>query len=189
MRTVSIYGMLFITLGHLSGNAVQFGTYVLQAACKQPSRIQHQEEISRGLGIICVTLACLMHFISRWAGIRVMNALSVMKVLLLIVIIILGFAYGAGAKFGHESIHRTTVKSNFDIHSSFAHSERDLASIASSLSLILQTFSGFQQPFYASDCLSKPLNIELTIYKYRFLARFIARKSILPYRRSRQWAW
>ena len=133
--------------------------------------------------------ACLMHYISRWAGLRVMNALSVMKVLLLIVIIILGFAYWAGAKFGHESNHRITAKSNFDYHSSFAHPERDLASIASSLSLILQTFSGFQQPFYASDCLSKLLNIELTIYKYRFLARFIARKIILPCRQPRQGAW
>lgn len=86
------------------------------------------------------------------------NLLAMMKVLILLAVIIIGFAASAGASFGHGPVHGETMNptthemtSNFDTHSSFSDPRRDTASYADSMIFIIHTYSGFEQPFYVSD--------------------------------------
>ena len=145
-----MYGVIYIILGNLSGNAVAFGVFILEAA-----GIKGHESTVRGLAVVCLTAACLLHASWRQGGIYVNNLLTMMKVLILLAIIIIGFAASAGASFGHGPVHGETVDpltrsatSNFDIHSSFSNARNDSASISDAILFIVYTFSGYEQPFY-----------------------------------------
>ena len=144
-----MYGIVFIILGNLSGNAIAFGIYVLEAA-----GIEGHDAAIRGLAVAASTAACLLHGAWRHGGIAVNNMLASLKVLILIAIICIGFAASAGAKFGHGHVHGENVgSSNFDTHTSFTHARHDAASYADSLIFIVYTYSGYEQPFYVSRIL------------------------------------
>ena len=147
-----MYGVVYIVLGNLSGNAIAFGIYVLEAA-----GIEGHDAAIRGLAVAALTAASLLHAAWRNGGIILNNMLASLKVLVLIAVICIGFAASAGAKFGHGPVHGETVDpttgnrtSNFDTHSSFSHARHDAASYADSLIYIVYTFSGYEQPFYVS---------------------------------------
>ncbi|KAL8735934.1 MAG: hypothetical protein Q9166_000496 [cf. Caloplaca sp. 2 TL-2023] len=158
MRTTCMFGVIYIILGNLSGNAVAFGIYILQAA-----GIEGNDQLVRGLAVVCLTAACLLHASWRKGGIIVNNLLAVMKALVLVAIVVLGFAALAGASFGHGYVHgetadpKTQVKSsNFNTHSSFAFARKDPASYSESLLYITYTFSGYEQPFYVLSEVYRP---------------------------------
>ena len=147
-----MYGVVYVILGNLSGNAIAFGIYVLEAA-----GIKGHDAAVRGLAVAALTAASLLHGVWRNGGIVANNILASLKVLILIAVICIGFAASAGAKFGHGPVHGETVDpatgnatSNFDTHSSFAHARHDAASYADSLIYIVYTYSGYEQPFYVS---------------------------------------
>ena len=153
MRTTCMFGLFYVILGNLSGNAVAFGIYILEAA-----GIEGHGSTVRGLAVVCLTAACLLHASWRRGGIYVNNLLATLKVLVLLAVIIIGFAASAGASFGHGPVHGETVDpstgnatSNFDTHSSFAHTRNDPASISDSILFIVYTFGGHEQPFYVSS--------------------------------------
>ena len=139
--TTCMYGVMFIILGNLSGNAIVLGTYVLQAAGQpdNPSAV-------RGLAVAALTVACLLHALWRKGGILLNNGLAFMKVAILLLIIVLGFAALGGASFGHGSIKT----SNFETNTSFSHPRSDAASYADSFLYVVYSFSGFEQPFNVS---------------------------------------
>lgn len=150
MRTTCIFGVIYICLGNLSGNAVAFGIYILQAA-----GVEGNDSLVRGLAVVCLTAACILHAAWRRGGIVVNNLLAIMKALVLVAIIVIGFAASAGASFGHGRVHGQTVDpktgtktSNFNTHSSFVYARSEPASYAASLLYITYTFSGYEQPFY-----------------------------------------
>ena len=152
LRTICMYGVIYIILGNLSGNAIAFGTYVLEAA-----NITGNDGATRGLAVAALTIACLLHGLWRNGGIMVNNFLASLKLLILMAVIAIGFAASAGAKFGHRPVHGETVDPstgkvtpNFDVHSSFSHPRRDVASYADALLFIVYTYSGYEQPFYVS---------------------------------------
>lgn len=152
LRTTCMYGVIYIILGNLSGNAVAFGIYVMEAA-----GVPGHDSAIRGLAIACLTFACLLHASWRRGGIVVNNILAVLKTMILLAIIVIGFAASAGASFGHRSVHGQTIdpttdkaSSNFDPHSSFANPRSDIASYANSILFIVYTYSGYEQPFYVS---------------------------------------
>ena len=154
-----MYGVMFVILGSLSGNAIAFGDYVLAAA-----KIENKDAAARGLAVACLTVACLLHGVWRRGGIWVNNMLATLKVLILVAVIAIGFAASAGAKFGHGPVHGETVDPttgnatpNFDTKSSFAHPQHDAASYAESILFIVYTYSGFEQPFYVSH--SQPASL------------------------------
>ena len=147
-----MYGVVFVILGNLSGNAIAFGKYVLEAA-----GIQGHDAAIRGLAVAAITVICLLHGTWRHGGIVVNNVLAILKVLTLIGVIVIGFAASAGANLGHGPVHGETanpktgeVTSNFDTHTSFTYARRDVASYADSLLFIFYTYSGYEQPFNVS---------------------------------------
>ena len=150
LRTTCMYGLVFITLGNLSGNAVAFGIYVMEAA-----GVSGHDAAIRGLAVACLTFACLLHAAWRQGGIIVNNLLASLKVLILVAIIIIGFAASGGASFGHGPVHGETVDpttnkttSNFDTSSAFANAHSGVASYVEPILLVIYTYSGYEQPFY-----------------------------------------
>ena len=150
VRTTCMYGVIFIILGNLSGNAIAFGIYVMRAA-----DLEGHDSAIRGLAVASMTCACLLHASWRRGGIVMNNLLALMKVLILVAIIIIGFAASAGASFGNGPVHGQTVNpkthettSNFDTHTSFSSAKGGAANYVESLLLIIYSYSGFEQPFY-----------------------------------------
>lgn len=150
MRTTCIFGVIYVIVGNLSGNAVALGIYILQAA-----GIEGNDPLVRGLAVVSLTVACLLHASWRKGGIVVNNVLAVMKALVLVAIIVIGFAASAGASFGHGPVHGETVNpetqaktSNFDTQTSFAFARNDPAGYAEAFLYVTYTFKGYEQPFY-----------------------------------------
>ena len=97
----------------------------------------------RILAITALTFACLVHVLSRKGGILLNNVLAFVKIVILIFIIVLGFAALGGVSFGNGRIQT----SNFSTKESFSGSRGDVASYTDSFVYVMYAFSGFQQPF------------------------------------------
>ena len=97
-----MYGVIFITLGNLSGNAYAFGLYALEAA-----GVAGNDAAVRGLAVMGLTFACVLHALWRKGGIVLNNLLAFVKVSILLVIIVIGFAASAGASFGNVRIYQS----------------------------------------------------------------------------------
>ncbi|KAL8933025.1 MAG: hypothetical protein Q9211_006005 [Gyalolechia sp. 1 TL-2023] len=154
-RTTCIYGFIFIVFGNLCGNAIALGMYVLQAA-----DMDVDAPLSRGIAVVALTAACVLHAGWRRGGIVVNNVLAVIKIGILLAIIGIGFAYAAGASFGNNSGEKAPVitakETNFNVHKSFSHVQGDFASYANAIIFTVYSFSGFQQPFYVMSEVSQP---------------------------------
>jgi len=146
LLTTCMYGIVFILLGNLAGNAIAFGLYVMSAAGDDnPSKSS-----VIGIAIAALTAVCLVHVASRRGGIALSNFFAVTKVLILVVIIILGIARGCGYTFGGSADPHTYPTHNFDLNKSFAGTSRNMPNFAHSLLFILYPLSSFKQPFYVS---------------------------------------
>lgn len=149
-----MYGIVFIILGNLSGNAIAFGIYVMSAAGHDdPSR-----GAVIGLAIGALTLACLVHVASRRGGILLNNFFAIAKVVLLLLIIILGFIRSSGYTFGGRASPDTYPTHNFDPSKSFKGDGQNAPSFADALLFIVYTYSGFEQPFYVLSLQSQMIS-------------------------------
>jgi hypothetical protein len=128
-----MYGIVFIMLGNLSGNAVAFGSYVLGAAGIPDPPRSHVI----GIAIGSLTAAILLHVCSRRGGILMNNFFATCKVLILLAMIILGFIKAGGDRLGGAA----PATSNFALDKSFATDRHDVASYTDSLLYILYTYS------------------------------------------------
>src|SRR5271156_4483956 len=152
-----MYGIVFIILGNLSGNAIAFGIYVMSTAgYDDPSRGS-----VIGLAIGALSCACLVHIASRRGGIILNNIFAVLKVAILLIIIILGFIRSRGYTFGHANPDNFPTH-NFDLNKSFKGDGQNVPSFADALLFIVFTNSGFKQPFYVSIDAAPALRITLT---------------------------
>ena len=132
-----MYGFIYITLGNLSGNCIAFGMYVLEAAGVSESN----ESIARGLAVVCMTLACLVHAGSRQGGLYALVLLAIFKVCILLAIIVIGFAALGGRTFGYGPIQGVAITDSatqtgtptLDVQSSFSFAKNDFASYANSI--------------------------------------------------------
>ena len=147
-----MYSVIYMTLGNLSGNCIAFGIYILEAAGINGGH----DSLARGLAVVCMSAACLLHATYRQGGIYTIIIMAIFKVCILLAIIVIGFAAMGGKTFGYGSVHgdniidRTaqTGPGNLGLHTSFAHARRDFASYAHSILFVVYTFSGNEQPFF-----------------------------------------
>ena len=147
-----MYGIPFILLGNLAGNAIAFGMFFMESlGNSNPNR---GSVIGAALAVLTVTV--LLHIFSRRGGILVNNGFAIIKVLILLSIIILGFIKAGGGKLGGESMD------NFNSRTSFSGSRSGAAAIpdyVTSLLYVLYSYSGFEQPFYTLSECSNPRKI------------------------------
>ncbi|KAL2863164.1 amino acid permease-domain-containing protein [Aspergillus lucknowensis] len=144
-----MYGVPFILLANLSGNAIAFGIQVMRAAGHEdPS-----QGAVVGLAIGVLTLCISLNIFSRRGGLLVNNFFAVIKVLTLITIIVLGFVKAGG---GLRSTGNPTASKNFDPDTSFSAGRRDLASYVHSMFYVSYSYWGFEQPFYVLSEVKSP---------------------------------
>ena len=70
----------------------------------QAAGIAGNNSAVRGLAVISLTFACILHALWRKGGIICNNILAVLKVSMLLAIIVIGFASSAGASFGNVGL-------------------------------------------------------------------------------------
>ena len=158
-----MYGIAFILLGNLSGNAIAFGIYVMHAAGdKEPKKGP-----VIGLAVAALSLTTLLHVLSRRAGIACNNIFAVLKVALLLVIVGLGFEKAGGSALGGQP----EADAQFDIDTSFKPGATDVASVSDSLLYVVYTFSGYEQPFYVLTEVARPRRV---FPRYTLLAMAVA---------------
>ncbi|KAL8786036.1 MAG: hypothetical protein Q9213_003019 [Squamulea squamosa] len=150
-QTTCMYGVIFVILGNLAGNAIAMGQYVMQAAGAPDS-----PHAVRGIAVAALTGACLIHGVWRNGGILLNNVLALIKVLTLMSVIIIGFAVAGGASFGNGPVGKDAIKANFDTHKSFVRPSDDAGSYARSIVYVVYSYSGFKQPFYVLSEVSQP---------------------------------
>ena len=193
LRTTCCYGVVYITLGNLSGNCIAFGIYILEAA----GLTGNHDSLIRGLAVICMTAACLLHITSRQGGVYTIVILAVFKACILVAIIVIGFSAMAGKSFGYGAVRGETIvdsltqsgPSNLGIHTSFAHAKTDFASYANSILFVVFTFSGNEQPFYVRQHCRNDDGYVLAKVRCRSWARSSVQRKYLPKQPSPRRFW
>ncbi|KAJ9664081.1 hypothetical protein H2201_005321 [Coniosporium apollinis] len=145
-----MYGIPYIILGNLSGNSIAIGSFAMQAA----DRPQDRGTII-AIALTVLTAAVLLHVCSRRGGILVNNAFAIVKVLILISIIVLGFINAGGNRLGGSP----PATENFDPDISFSSRKRGVTDYADAFMYVLYSYSGFQQPFYVLSEVRTPRKI------------------------------
>ncbi|KAI9694502.1 MAG: hypothetical protein M1822_000118 [Bathelium mastoideum] len=170
-----MYGLMFILLGNISGNAIAFGIYAATAAGKNPASSENNYEkgLVVGLAILTLSVSSGIHVFTRRGGILLNNFLAIVKILILLVMAILGFVHAGGkylqAKGAIASIPETidvtmdeinnAAKSNFNTHASFQAPSHDVADYVDSFLFAMFSSTGFEQPFYALSEFSRPRKV------------------------------
>ncbi|KAG8527788.1 uncharacterized protein KY384_007942 [Bacidia gigantensis] len=149
-RTTCLYGFSFVILGNLAGNAIACGMYIMRAA----GLPDHNAAI-RALAVVVLSLACILHGSWRQAGIVINNVLAGIKVLMLVAVIIIGFAAGGGASLGGSLDGKAARKENFG-GTSFDSARGNVSDYSAAILLICYSFSGFKQPFYMLSEVAMP---------------------------------
>lgn len=87
-----LYTGYVILLGWAGSNSVVFGEYILHAANVEVNRWNQ-----RGIGLACITTAFLVHGLALKWGLRLQNLLGIIKLLIILLIIVAGWAALGGA--------------------------------------------------------------------------------------------
>lgn len=98
LLATGVYAGYALLLGWAGSNSVVFGEYILSAARVEVNRFNQ-----RGVGVACITAAFLIHGLALKWGLRLQNALGVIKIIILLIIIIGGFvALGGHVKLDEK---------------------------------------------------------------------------------------
>lgn len=146
-----IYGIPFILLGNLTGNALALGRYLMLAAgySDAAGNLTASKGSVIGIAIGALSIVILVHISSRRGGIVLNDLFAVFKVLLLIAVIVLGFVFRGGALPQGEKSH--LGGQNFALKQSFADRASAVSSYTQSLLYVVYAYSGYEQPFYVSE--------------------------------------
>jgi amino acid transporter len=144
-----MYGVPFILLGNLSGNALALGRYIMLAAGYHDAagRLTASKGAVTGIAIAALSLVILIHMCTRRGGLFLNNLFAVCKVVLLLAIIIIGFAFRGNDLPLKDSLGGQ----NFSSSTSFGGRTRSLSSYTQSLLVVMYSYSGYEQPFYVSS--------------------------------------
>ncbi|WEW59531.1 methionine permease [Emydomyces testavorans] len=87
----AVYASYALLLGWAAGNSVIFGEYLLHACGVEVNRWNQ-----RGIGFVCITLAFVVHATAVKWGLRIQNALGVLKLIVILLIAVGGLLACAG---------------------------------------------------------------------------------------------
>lgn len=174
-----IFGIMFIFLGNISGNAVAFGIYTAIAAGRDPVYDKdnaYNKAWVNGFAILLLTVSALLHTVTRNGGVVVNNFFAVSKVLMVLVLAILGFVHAGGKYLQASGINepaiphlaipsfnvtdvRINAASSTNFHNPFETQRHDVASVVDSFMFVLFSFTGFEQPFYVLSEVKSPRKV------------------------------
>ncbi|KAF2105051.1 high affinity methionine permease [Rhizodiscina lignyota] len=132
-----------ILLGWAGSNSVVFGEYILNAAQVEVNRWNQ-----RGIGLACITAAFLIHGLALKWGLRLQNALGVIKLIILLIIIFAGFA----ALGGHLKIDKPD---NFD--HAFRGTTGSAYGVVTALYNVIWSYIGYSNANYAMSEMKNPV--------------------------------
>ncbi|GAB7349917.1 hypothetical protein MBLNU459_g0621t1 [Dothideomycetes sp. NU459] len=132
-----------VLLGWAGSNSVVFGEYILHAADVEVSRWNQ-----RGVGLACITAAFLIHGLALKWGLRLQNALGVIKLIILLLIICTGFA----ALGGHLKIDKPH---NFD--HAFSGTTGSAYGVVTALYNVIWSYIGYSNANYAMSEMRNPI--------------------------------
>ena len=127
----------------MASNGISFAEHVLEAAGHPVDNGQANGAI-RGIALGVATFACLIHGLWRRGGIWLNNAFAVIKIMILLLIVVLGFVALGG--------HFTTIpaaSSNFS--NSFSNLRSDSYGYTEAFLAVIFAHGGFNQANYVSD--------------------------------------
>jgi hypothetical protein len=141
---VCVFGMAFVIIGNTAANSINFGQNILLAA--------GYKEASYGgtlaIGIGATTCACILHGLSRQWGIRLNNFLGLSKFLILLFLLVVGFAaVGVLAKKDPSLINDLSPEEAFRVDEPNSRPFR----YAEAFLFVLFPFGGFHQANYVSS--------------------------------------
>ncbi|KAE9363144.1 amino acid transporter [Stipitochalara longipes BDJ] len=139
----AMYAGYVVLLGWAGSNSVIFGEYILSAANVEVNRWNQ-----RGVGLACVTSAFLIHGLALKWGLRLQNLLGVIKLLILLLIIVSGFA----ALGGHLKIDKPDNFSN-----AFAGTTGSAYGIVTALYNVIWSYIGYSNANYALSETKNPV--------------------------------
>ncbi|KAI5835476.1 amino acid transporter [Schizophyllum commune Tattone D] len=138
-----LYTGYVILLGWAGSNSVAFGEYILHAANVEVNRWNQ-----RGIGLACITVAFLIHGLALKWGLRLQNILGVIKLIILLIIIIAGFA----ALGGHLKIDKPN---NFD--NAFSGTTGSAYGVVTALYNVIWSYIGYSNANYAMSEMKDPV--------------------------------
>ncbi|CZT11685.1 probable low-affinity methionine permease [Rhynchosporium graminicola] len=101
----AMYASWVMLLGWAGANSVMFGEYILHAADVEVNRWNQ-----RAIGMGCITTAFLIHGLALNWGVRLQNALGIIKLAILVLIVISGFvALGGHVKLDQKPDNFTSA--------------------------------------------------------------------------------
>ena len=113
----SIYAVIYIFLGNTSGNGIVFGTKIMQVM-NYPDTVDTNDHWTgwriKGLAVVAITAACLLHGTWRAGAVWVQNMLAVVKLGILWFFIIAGLAtYSDGITSVQDPGQQLSTSSSF----------------------------------------------------------------------------
>ncbi|SPO05464.1 related to high affinity methionine permease [Cephalotrichum gorgonifer] len=152
-----LYGISFICLGNMAGNAISFAIRVLQATHPGTSAADVDGPTVRGIAIAVATLTCFIHAISRRGGILLNNTLALVKVGILLLIIITAIAVAAGGfKDVNGDAVPNVISENTSRTNAFMDASNEANGYAQAFLSIVFAFSGFDQPNFVLGEIKRP---------------------------------
>ncbi|EXJ91271.1 hypothetical protein A1O1_04381 [Capronia coronata CBS 617.96] len=124
-----------ILLGWAGSNSVVFGEYILNAAQVEVTRWNQ-----RGIGLACITAAFLVHGCALKWGLRLQNLLGLIKLIVVLLIIVAGWAALGGAL-------KIDKPHNFD--NAFAGTTGSAYGVVTALYNVIWSYIGYSNANYA----------------------------------------
>ncbi|KAI0069887.1 high-affinity methionine permease [Panus rudis PR-1116 ss-1] len=131
----AMYAAYVVLLGWASGNSVVFGEYILHAAQVEVDRWNQ-----RGIALACITAAFLIHATNVRAGLWLQNFLGVIKLIIILIIIVAGWAALGGAL-------KVDKPHNFD--NAFEGTKGSAYGIVTALYNVIWSYIGYSNANYA----------------------------------------
>ncbi|KIX08129.1 uncharacterized protein Z518_02785 [Rhinocladiella mackenziei CBS 650.93] len=150
----SFFGISFIALGNMAGNAISFGIRILEA-----SNAEVTNGAVRGIAIAVSVVACFIHTFSRRGGILLSTIFAALKICMMLFIIVTAICYGTGAfpdNPGNNIDRDETLSENLSPSTAFSDSSQSANGYAQAFLAIIFAYGGFEQPNYVLGEIEKP---------------------------------
>ena len=138
-----LYTGYVVLLGWAGSNSVVFGEYILHAANVEVNRWNQ-----RGVGLACINTAFLIHGLALKWGLRLQNLLGVIKLLIILLIVVSGWAALGGAL-------KIEKPNNFD--NAFSGTTGSAYGVVTALYNVIWSYIGYSNANYALSETKNPV--------------------------------